>query len=109
MYMCNYCDSYVLGSVYSKYSLSTASDTVFGFLASASSFTSGYMSARHVSPPIVSHASAGKTLAKKWNGRWMKMKMAAMDIIYCVLATEKQGTKLMHLRDGGAVVDCQSI
>ena len=58
--------SYVFGSLYSKYSRSTASEEVLAVLLLASGliFTSGYISASQASPPNVSQASAGKTL---WN------------------------------------------
>lgn len=54
---------YVLASLYSKYSLSMASEALgLSFRASGCSLTSGYISAKQESPPIVSHASAGNTL-----------------------------------------------
>jgi len=57
--------SYFLGLLYSKYSLSICSEVLRGvFLASGLSFTSGYISTSQASPPIVSQASAGKTLDK---------------------------------------------
>lgn len=60
-------ESYVLGSLYSRYSLSTLSNAVLGmlFLGAELSFTSGYISTLQASPPIVSQASAGKTLQFK--------------------------------------------
>lgn len=56
--------SYVLGPLYSRYSLSAGSDESVEavFLGCGVSFTSGYILASQVSPPIVSQASAGKTL-----------------------------------------------
>lgn len=57
--------AYVLGSLYSKYSRSTCSEPTLplSMLAVvAAGLTSGNISAEHASPPIVSQASAGKTL-----------------------------------------------
>ena len=56
---------YVFSLLYSRYSLSKGSEAMVGaasFLTS--SFTSGKMSAKQASPPMVSHASAGNTLTK---------------------------------------------
>ena len=61
--------AYVLGSVYSRYSLSKLSvvavDVGVELLACCCSFASGNMPAQQASPPIVSQASAGNTLRNK--------------------------------------------
>lgn len=60
--------SYVLGLLYSKYSLSTCSEPVLPLLLcvwSGFSFTSGNISTSQASPPSVSHASAGNTLQQQ--------------------------------------------
>lgn len=72
---------YVFVSVYSRYSLSTFSETTLAlsFLSSSWSLASGYMSAKQASPPIVSQASAGNTLKNREPERTQELSVTTLE------------------------------